>query len=200
MIVSFGFCDVSTTELQNVLLLIAITHKYKQNTRVGGRWKEEQICDMACNGSYRTYESSFRVYRHDIIYYLFCFWLGLFLALFILQWRKKLICFFDKTFMNSKMNFCHSSVIKLERMNVSASNSLWKLEIFYHKRFLFVSVRKLTDKQKAKLFTYRIRLHILSSKSLKQFSAIDLIFNSAFSIIFISIVFVLSFMTSSEKT
>lgn len=50
-----------------MLLLIAITHKYKQNTRVGGRWKEEQICDMACNGSYRTYVSSFRVYMTSFI-------------------------------------------------------------------------------------------------------------------------------------
>lgn len=199
MIVSFGFCDVSTTELQNVLLLIAITHKYKQNTRVGGRWKEEQICDMACNGSYRTYVSSFRVYMTSFIICFVSDSVSFSLFSFYND-GKNWFCFFDKTFMNSKMIFCHSSVIKLERMNVSASNSLWKLEIFCHKRFLFVSVRKLTDKQKAKLFTYRIRLHILSSKSLKQFSAIDLIFNSAFSIIFISIVFVLSFMTSSAKT
>lgn len=147
---------------------------------MGERSQEEQICVDITHKC--TYESNICVQFQSIhmTSFVVCF-VSNSVAL-ILQWREKIDSLFDKTFMNSKMNFCHSSVIKLERMNVSVANSVYKLEIFCHQRFPFVGVRKWKDKQKAKLFTYRVRMHILSSKSLKQLSAIDLIFTNAFPI------------------
>lgn len=140
---------------------------------------------------------------YDIIRYLFCFYLYVSLSLYSFYNAEKKL--FDKSFITSKISLCHLSVIKLERMNVSVFNSKHVIQTrnilssdFYSMLFCWCSQIK-KENQKAKLFTYRIRVHILSSKSSKQFSAIDSIFHIAFYIIWMNIIFMLSFMTSSAK-